>query len=103
MQELELPLYYVLNSGFPEEHVEEITRVLGIHPIQCAVYFSLNQARLASRLSPHTIRRGNEKEAIETALLLAQQSGYPTLVVGTADVLDAVYASGRKEQVASYV
>ena len=95
-----LPQYYILNRELPEEYAEQVTRMLGMHPVVCVIVSSLIDARLGFRICGNVMRRRDDAEAAATALEVAQQTGKPALVIGTADFLDAVYPDGRREALA---
>lgn len=99
-QEQQLPLYYILSRELHEEHAEQVMRMLGMHPVICVIVSSLIDARLGFRVSGNVMRRRDDAEAIRTAQEVAEQTGKPALVIGTADFLDAVYADGRREALA---
>lgn len=76
-----------------------VLRALEFHPVQCAVISSPTDIRLASMVTRYVIRKGSEDTAHQVAREIAEETNAPVLVVGSADLLDAVYRNGDRESI----
>ena len=101
MDEVEVPNIYVVNRRLPIEEAYPVIRALSITPVQCAVISDVLDAALALSLSPSIAMADTDKDALALAGLLAEDANRPVLVVGEANFLDAIYATGRREAVAT--
>jgi hypothetical protein len=96
-----LPSYYVIKRKPSDEELEEAQRALCITPCSIAIVSTYDQAdyRLAQQLSQDVVWASSEMNAELTALRLSKEFGHPVLIVGNAELLDAVYEDGVKEKV----
>jgi hypothetical protein len=101
MQDIQTPAYYVLNRNISTEEVQAVLNALRITPVICAVISNVMDAELAMVCGSKVITAGSEIEAHRVAMQIALDSNWPTLVIGEANLLDAVYADGTKQEVAS--
>jgi hypothetical protein len=100
MDDVVVPSYYVVSRKLEKEHAFAVIHALSITPCQCAVISDVLDASLALELSASVLRAATDKDALALAVLIAEDSKRPVLVVGEADFLDAVYGDGRREAVA---
>src|SRR5690242_20554396 len=92
---IDQPAFYILNRSFPREHVRHAADALSITPITVAIVSDPADVPLALELTPSVLRACCEEEALEMAMTIGTENR--ALVVGEADVLDAVYSDGRRE------
>jgi hypothetical protein len=102
MDELVVPLYYVVNRYLPLEEAGAVMSALRITPVHAAIVSDHRDAQLGLQLAPHLMLAEDEKSACMFAAKLARESGRPLLVVGEADFLDAVYPDGKREALAKH-
>jgi hypothetical protein len=97
-KQVEVPQVYVLSSTYPLEQVDEIRRVLSITPIYAVVCHDIYDFDLARAFDEQIVRTPSEAQSIELAQAFAEEAKMPVLVIGrTAEKLDAIYPSGRRE------
>ena len=99
--DIKVPAYYVLNRKIDREHVGPILRALNITPVFSALISDVNDAALGLMFSPQVMRCTTEAASCEVALAMSAENNMPILVLGTADVLDAVYRDGSRHAVAA--
>lgn len=101
MKELPIPVYYVVSRNVSPETVGDIMHCLAITPVACSIITNVLDAQLALSLCD-TLLMAN---SFETATLIASRihddTGMPSVVVGEADFIDAVYADGTREALAT--
>jgi hypothetical protein len=100
MGEIQVPAFYVVSRKLKKEHAGPILRALSITPVVAAVISDVLDADLALSFSPQVFRRPTEADSCEFAMRLSVDNQIPVLVVGTADVLDAIYVDGTRAKVA---
>ena len=100
MDEIDLPLFYILNRHLSNEQVPAIQTSLRITPVDCSVVFDVQDVNLATQFSIPFFLAKDEPDALDCAVELSQKHQRRALVIGHADLLDACYADGRKEPVA---
>ena len=98
--ELALPTFYILNRECPLEHARYIKDVLSITPIVGAIISDQRDYPLAMMFTDSVLHAETPERAQELAIELVEQDGVLPLVIGQADMLDAIYPDGRKESVA---
>lgn len=98
--DVRLPIYYILSRNFPADQVDSLAHVLSFQPIACVLISAVADAQLALKISGSVIRKNNEADALQAAKDIFSQTGHTSLVVGIANLLEAVYEDGTKEQVA---
>jgi len=101
MGDLRLPVYYVVNRTLPQELAVAILRALSYTPVHCAVISDVLDAEFALSLCTEVILAKSEADSVSVALAIQEQTTYPVLIIGTADVLDAVFVDGKREKVGS--
>lgn len=98
MDEFVLPAFYIVSRGLSVEHAGFVLAALDITPIQVVIISDPADVQLAFTICPSVLRVDSDAAALETAKSISP-TGTP-LVIGQADVLDAVYPDGYKEPVA---
>jgi hypothetical protein len=67
--------------------------------VQCAVISSIDDAAMALQLSREVIRANSDEHAHFIALSVWRDTQRPSLVLGDAAVLDAVFPDGKREEI----
>lgn len=91
------PLFYVMARGLDDKTLEAIEGALAITPCQAVVISDLRDAGVAWRFAPMVIRADDEFMAVTMAREWATRTGRPLLVIGKAELFDAVYKDGHIE------
>lgn len=99
MGEIVVPAFYIVNRLLKKEEAGPILQVLSITPISSAIIHDVLDADLALAFSPQVLRCATEEDSHQVAMKMSQDSKMPVLVVGTAEVIDAVYPGGRRVKV----
>jgi len=102
MENIQVPSYYVVKPKLSEAELDEVQRALSITPCPFSILYTHDQSgyQTAMSLTREVTLVSSEASAHDLARRLAQETGYPVLIVGTADhLLDAVYMDGTKEKV----
>jgi hypothetical protein len=99
MGEIQVPAFYVVNRLLKKEEAGPILQVLAITPVSSAIIHNILDADLALAFSPQVLRCATEEDSYRVALKFSQDSKMPVLVIGTAEVIDAVYSDGRRVKV----
>jgi hypothetical protein len=99
MDDLTLPAFYVVNRRLPREHASFIAAALKITPINIAIVSDVADVSLALEFCSSILRVADNELAMKTAMSISQTAR--PLVIGDADVLDAVYPDGKTEPVAT--
>jgi hypothetical protein len=97
--EASVPVYYIVKRSLNDKEVVLINGVLEITPIYAAIIVDAHDWELANRLSNEVIYQST----MERALTLAKDLDYPSIVLGDAEFLDAVYEDGFREAVNIHV
>jgi hypothetical protein len=102
LEELTLPIYYVVNRNLPQDQAISVLNALSITPICCVITGNAQDVGLALSFASEItlLQRSSMDSAVQTAKQIGSTSPRPPLVVGEADILDAVFSDGHKEQVA---
>jgi hypothetical protein len=98
--ELSVPSYYIVSRTLDGDQAACVIGALNITPVSCAVISDILDVGLAFKLSSEVIRTNTPADALELAKKIAAQHGRPPIVIGEADLLDAVFADGKKVNVA---
>jgi hypothetical protein len=101
MDDLRVPSYYVVSRKMPKDQIGPILNALSITPVYCSIVSDIHDAELALSFASHVLRCKTEGDSCVVALAVSAEHKLPVLVVGTADVLDAVYSDGRRHPVAA--
>jgi hypothetical protein len=101
MEEIETPIYYIASRKIPPQDAFSIAMALRITPVQCAIISDVLDASLAIELAPSVLRANTDADAMGLAHAIANDTKRPTLVVGEAELLDGIYADGRREAIAT--
>lgn len=96
---MDVPLYYIVKRGLPESQIETIKAALSVTPCQAVVISNLSDESLAIHLAPVILTAKDDAVALDLARQWAERTERPLLVIGTADLLDAVYPDGHQESV----
>lgn len=83
--------------GLDEQTLDKIEGILAITPCQAVVISDLRDAGVAWRFAPMVMRADDEFMAITMAREWATRTGRPLLVIGKAELFDAVYKDGHIE------
>jgi hypothetical protein len=94
-----VPCYYVVNRSLRGEYVDAVMRALRIHPPHCSIISRIDDAPLALSLSREVIRASDDEHAQSIAFGIWKDTFRPTLVLGEAEFLDAVYEAGLRLEV----
>lgn len=95
---MDAPVYYEASSKLTDEQVDWVLHALSITPILCSIYVSPHDSELASKISDNNLRTMNLEAARDLAKYFHDNSGgRPSLVLGEAGLLDAVYPDGKRE------
>ena len=97
--EIHTPCYYLCGRVLTDEQCDWVRHVLSFTPVLCAIYWDPYDAELARKLCDETIVVADEPAAHKLAIELARQTGFPSLLVGSVPLLEAVYGEGRQEQI----
>jgi hypothetical protein len=100
MDDISVPVVYVVNRTIPREETFVVLQTLRITPCCCAVISNILDAELAIQLAPEVLRAETEEKAIELGKTVAANFKRAVLVVGQANFLDAIWSDGRREAVA---
>jgi len=100
LEELVMPTYYVVSRTLTNDQAVCVLDALKITPVFCSIISDPVDVSLALSLSNELIRTDSSEAAFSTARNIGSKSPRPPLVVGEADLLEAVYADGRREKVA---
>jgi hypothetical protein len=101
MDDVEVPSLYVVSRKLPSDEAYPVIHALSLTPVQAVVISDVHDASLALELCPSLLRAGSDEDALVVAAAMAKDMSRPVLVVGEANFLDAIYASGRREAVAT--
>jgi hypothetical protein len=93
------PLFYVMARGLGIELLDQIEAALSITPCQAVVISEYGDAEVAWKFAPMVMRAESELLALSLAREWAIRTGRPLLVIGKAELLDAVYKDGHVESV----
>jgi hypothetical protein len=99
MEEVVVPIYYVVSRKLPSEEAFMVIHALSITPCRCAIISDVLDCKLALVMSANILMAATDKDALGLAALMSEEMRAPVLVVGEADFLDAIYADGRREAV----
>jgi hypothetical protein len=99
MDDVEVPIYYVVNPALEEGVIQAVSTFLRITPIHCALISEATHVSLVRNFT-NTVLRVDEDKAHEAAKQLWLDYQCRSLVVGEANVIAAVYEDGRKEEIA---
>lgn len=100
-----VPCYYVCTTfhRMPENArdaiVEWIKHALSLTPCVCAIYSDVYDAELSARLCPWIVRASDSRNAESMAMRLWLQVKMPSVVVGGAEILDAVFLGGARASI----
>lgn len=97
VHEIEAPLFYVVKRGLSPEEIDAVRASLSITPCQAVFISKTEDHDLAWRFSDQVMMAVDEETALLLAKRWATDIGRPMLVVGTAALLDAVFADGKRE------
>jgi hypothetical protein len=98
----DVPLFYVVSRHLPIEQVEVVLRIMRITPCFLAVISRVQDAALGLSVAPDVANAASDEDALALAKKMAIEIERPVIVVGEADFLDAVWADGRRESLASH-
>ncbi len=98
MDDVILPAFYVVSRDLPVERAPRVALALSMTPVDVAIISDVADTALARELGNVLLMVDTSEQALQTALELS--ANCLPLVIGTADLLDAVYADGRREAVA---
>jgi hypothetical protein len=101
MEDVQVPSYYILKHKPSEAELERVQRALCVTPC-CLALLSVHDQedyQAATSLACSVAWMDANKAHI-FAQQLFQETGHPTLIIGDAELLDAVFSDGRKEKVA---
>lgn len=93
MEDVAVPLFYVLNRRLPETEADAVMRALQLTPVFHAIVSNLLDTHLAFAFAPGVQHVNSDEDALLLAQKLAEDTGRPMLVIGEADFLDAVYVN----------
>lgn len=91
--DLKIPAFYILSRKLSLDEVDPIMRALGITPVWCSIVSDPRDSELAISFAPQVLRSENDTVAIELARRISREQNQPVLVIGEADLLDAVYVA----------
>lgn len=94
------PLFYVMARGLDRKTLDAIEAALSLTPCQAVIVSDLRDAEIAWNFAPMVMRADSELLALSLARETATRTGRPLLVIGKAELLDAVYRDGHIESVA---
>lgn len=97
--DINVPVYYILSRKLEKEQAGPILQALNITPVIAAVIHDVCDTDLALMFTTQLFRCKTESASCEIALTIAEEHSFPVLVVGTADLLDAVYRDGQRKAV----
>lgn len=97
--ENKIPSYYIVSRKMGKDQIGPILNALNITPVYTAIISDIHDAELGLCFSAQVMRCQTEDSSCEVARAMSQEQRMPILVVGTADILDAVFIDGHKEQV----
>lgn len=99
MDNLRVPSYYVVSRQLTKEQIGPVFNAFSITPVFCSIVNDVRDVELALSFSPQVMRCKTEEDSYSVAQAISAEQKQPVLVVGTADVLDAVYADGQRHPV----
>ena len=94
-----VPSYYIVSRTLNGDQAACVIGALNITPVSCAIISNPLDTELAFKLCNEVVRTNTPADALDIAKKIAAHNGRPPIVVGEADVLDAVYPDGRKATV----
>jgi hypothetical protein len=93
------PLFYVMARGLDRKTLDAIEAALSLTPCHAVIVSDLRDSEIAWNFAPVVMRADNEFVALTLAHETATRIGRPVLVIGKAEILDAIYKDGHKESV----
>ena len=99
MDDIEVPLYYILGNKLSEEALEHAQQILSITPCFYSVIYKGSDLNLAQSLTQDVLHEGTE-DSVRT---LAITTGHPVLIINDGAELIAVYEDFRREQCLSKI
>jgi len=93
------PLFYVMARGLDRKTIDAVEAALSLTPCQAVIITDLHDAEIAWIFAPMVMRADSELLALSLARETATRTGRPVLVIGKAELLDAVYKDGHIESV----
>lgn len=93
------PLFYVMARGLDRKTIDAVEAALSLTPCQAVVISDLKDAEIAWIFAPVVMRAEDEFMALTMAREWATRNGRPILVIGKAEILEAVYKDGHTESV----
>lgn len=99
MDDIILPSYYVVARTLTQAQEYAVRQALSVTPIVCAIISSPMDAEHAHTFSEEIVSVIKAADAHILAKQLADRTGQPVLIVGDADVFEAQYPDGTKENI----
>lgn len=90
-----MPTHYVLSRSFTD--IDKLSRVFEITPILGCIVTEARDSELALKINPQIILSTDPENA---AAYLFTEYGFPSVIIREAEGLQAVYADGRREEIA---
>ena len=100
MDDIRVPIVYVVNRQLPHEETLAVLQTLRITPCCCAVISNILDAEWAFQLTPGVLRADTEEKATEMATEIALEYRRPVMVLGEADFIDAIWSDGTRSPIA---
>jgi len=99
--EIRTPAVYVLSSKTAPEATESLRTALGMTPVHTVFIHDNQDLDLACEFlsADEVLKTKSEHDSVELAHAIFQETNMPSLVIGTAPRLDAIYPDGEREAV----
>jgi hypothetical protein len=97
--EIGTPAVYVLSRHIALDDTDDAVRMLGFTPLNKIFIHDDRDLALACVFLPaqEILKTRSQADSVELAQAVYAETGEPSLVVGDAELLDAIWPDGRRE------
>ena len=98
MEDLQVPIFYVIRGDLGEEQTQWLIDALKITPIQCVIICDAYDCELAIKLSYQVMRTPTLEEAEDLAERIYADFGLPVVIIAGAALAYAKYPDGTRQE-----